>query len=345
MKKLALLSVGLVTVLLTSCASFQGPGVADYNRDGVISDATWGDQQLTLERTEATEPYFFDPLVRAGRYSFSHAPFGGAAECCGPTGLLIISDVTADAVTIAVQNYGGGPSFNSAWIDPSTVPLTEGRAVFSSSEEGLDCSFEIVVFDGFAFVDHVGERFDCAFGNAASVVGNYVLTLQMIPATGSGFFEERLNYDSFGPVALGDTWAELTQRLGVPAYDPETSDEISDGCNYVSIANDPLSPWFMMLGDGDASVVSRIELVHASQVTDAGVGLGNTEADVLAAYPGAIQSEPHHYIGGNAKYLRVIANDSSRDDTTILFETDESGLVVAFRNGFVDPVRWIEGCA
>lgn len=36
-----LVATSIYTVLLSSCASFQGPGVADFNRDGVISDAEY----------------------------------------------------------------------------------------------------------------------------------------------------------------------------------------------------------------------------------------------------------------------------------------------------------------
>jgi hypothetical protein len=41
MKKIGLLSASSFALILTSCASLQGPGVADFNRDGVISDAEY----------------------------------------------------------------------------------------------------------------------------------------------------------------------------------------------------------------------------------------------------------------------------------------------------------------
>ena len=37
-----------------------------------------------------------------------------------------------------------------------------------------DCAFEITVFDGFAFVEHLYERFDCGFGFGAGVEGSCV---------------------------------------------------------------------------------------------------------------------------------------------------------------------------
>lgn len=92
-------------------------------------------------------------------------------------------------------------------------------------------------------------------------------------------------------------------------------------------------------------VVSRIELAHGSQQTAAGIGIGSTEAEVISAYPDSHEIGPHPYEGGQAKYLRVIAADGSRDVTTLLMETDEDGIVRQVRAGYLDPVRWIEGCA
>ena len=136
--------------------------------------------------------------------------------------------------------------------------------------------------------------------------------------------------------------AELAADFGAPAYDPATADEISPGCNYVQITGDPWSPWFMMLGDGEAAVVSRIELVRDDQVTAAGIGLGSTIDDIRAAYA-ELTTAPHVYLGDGAEYVTVV--DATDPDSTILFETDTSGEVIAVRNGFLDPIRWIEGCA
>ncbi len=313
--------------------------------DGVVSDATWGDldMALTFDRIDPT-PTFFDPLVRPGHYEYSFAPFPGDAVCCGATGSLRITDVTSDAVTIAFENSTGGPAYNLAIIDSTTVALDGNVARYELSGEAVDCAFDVTVFDGYAHVRHVDDRFDCLFGNAAGVEGIYLLTEQFVSEDESPFAGDAvLTADSFGGVELGITWAELTENFGAPAYDPATADEISEGCNYVRIAGDPWSPWFMMLGDGEQSVVSRIETVREDQQTAEGVGLGSTIDDVRAAYPGQLQEDEHYYLGPDGRYLTVTpAGDA---ESTILFETDPDGVVVAMRNGFLDPVRWIEGCA
>ncbi len=63
------------------------------------------------------------------------------------------------------------------------------------------------------------------------------------------------------------------------------------------------------------------------------------------AYDNAIDEQPHKYLGQGAKYLRVVSNKADRDLSTILFETNEDGIVTSMRNGFSDPIRWVEGCA
>ncbi len=101
----------------------------------------------------------------------------------------------------------------------------------------------------------------------------------------------------------------------------------------------------MMLGDGDESVVSRIEIGDPRTRTTNEVGVGSTEAEVRLAYDNAISERPHQYLGEGAKYLRVTSNKTDREVSTILFETDEDGIVTSMRNGFSESIDWIEGCA
>lgn len=312
--------------------------------DGVVTDATWGDLSLDLNlaRVEDAPSAFAPAPAVAGTYSYAYEPFDGE-DCCGPTGSLRITDVGEDSIRFGIEAVTGGPGFSLAIIDPITVPFDGSTARYEQVGDGVDCAFDLRIFDGVVHVNHVDDRFQCLFGNAAGVEGIYVLTQSFLPAAESAFHDAVLTSDAFGGVSLGDTWADLTARLGAPAFDPATADEISEGCNYLQIPNDPLSPWFMMLGDGEDSVVSRIELVRDDQRTEAGVGVGSTIDEVLAAYPDGVTNEPHAYIGPEGRYLAVTSLDDP--DSTILFETDMDGRVQAVRNGFSDPIRWIEGCA
>lgn len=158
------------------------------------------------------------------------------------------------------------------------------------------------------------------------------------------FADAVLDIDAFGPLRLGQTRSELTELYGVPSYTLDFDGYVDDYCSYVTIPNDPYSPWLMMLGDGDAAVISRIEPVADFQVPASGVGPGSTEAEALEAYPGRITSIPHKYLDAPAAYLLVQPEEESDDEYAILFETNENRHVVAVRNGYLDPLGWVEGC-
>lgn len=145
-------------------------------------EGTWDDRTLVLDHVGvADEPYVFDPLVREGEYLYRFKPFdeGGGALCCGPVGSLHVSWVDADSMVIEFENIRGAPSFNLATIPPTEIPRIGHQAIFDGGEVGdggrPDCAFGITVYDGFAFVDHIDERWECGFGNGASVEGIYLL--------------------------------------------------------------------------------------------------------------------------------------------------------------------------
>jgi len=85
--------------------------------------------------------------------------------------------------------------------------------------------------------------------------------------------------------------------------------------------------------------VARIDIDGAGLFTEAGVGVGSTEADVLKAYAGRATVEPHPYTAPEGHYI-AIAPERERG---AIFETDGT-RVLSFRVGRADAVRWIEGC-
>lgn len=313
--------------------------------DGVVSDASWSadGRDLSLEFVlddVIDDAYTFDPLVRPGRYEFAFAPFAGAETCCGPEGLLSISDVGESEATIAFDNHAGAPGYNLALVDPITAPKDGNVISVDGLPGGLDCAFTTTVFDGFAFVQMVDDRYDCGFGNAASVEGMYVLTEQFVSVDESPFAEAALSPTSFGPIAIGDSWQSLVDRFGAEPYSEEN--DFFGGCHYTSIPNDPLAPIVMLIGEGADATVARIELVHPSHQTIDGLRVGDTELDVQKLYPDLDES-PHVYLSDGAKYLFVEPPDGA--ESTILFETDTTGTIIAARSGLLDPVRYVEGCA
>lgn len=83
--------------------------------------------------------------------------------------------------------------------------------------------------------------------------------------------------------------------------------------------------------------------VVGSPRTDAGVGVGDSEARLKTAYPGRVKVSPHTYvIGGH--YLEVLAGRRDPAGTAIVFETDTLGKVTSIRMGYREAAEAIEGC-
>ena len=91
-----------------------------------------------------------------------------------------------------------------------------------------------------------------------------------------------------------------------------------------------------------SDTVVRVDVDSSTVATAEGIRVGDSEAQVLARYPGRVRTEPHKYTDGH--YLVVtpaVAGDSA---FRIIFETDGS-RVLRFRAGRRPAVEWIEGCS
>ena len=310
--------------------------------NGEVSEATWGESSLDLTFVGVdTEEHFFDPLVRGGEYTyrFPGVPVDGLDNLPGPEGVLRILEVSDDSLLVGIQNVHSGPGFNQAVVPVTELPLIDNVASYERVGDHFDCAFDITVFDGFAFVDYVDERFECGFGHNASVEGVYLLTRGVDELETSPFFDAQLTATSFGAVSLGDTWASLTERFGVETYS-ETA-PISDGCTYVEFPNDPYAPWLMMLGSGDDAVVSRIDLWLPVHRSDTGIAIGDSGSDIDAVYGEGLSREPNYY---NEQARTVEITPLEGATSTIIFETNELNRITQIRTGYFEPLRYVEGC-
>jgi hypothetical protein len=91
-----------------------------------------------------------------------------------------------------------------------------------------------------------------------------------------------------------------------------------------------------MLVDGR---VARVDVTASGPRTSTGVGVGSTEAEVQAAYPGGVAVTPHKYTGPAGHYLTI----EPRSGAALIFETDGS-RVTRYRAGNLPPVAYVEGC-
>ncbi len=127
------------------------------------------------------------------------------------------------------------------------------------------------------------------------------------------------------PVPAGSGWAERGAQ-------------ISDECRTVS---SPDHPGVYAIVEGRR--VRRVTIGERSTVKLVeGIGVGATEADVRAAFPGFRQA-PHEYVDPPAKYLT--APNAAGGDAALRFEIGADGRVSLVHVGTMPVLGYVEGCA
>ncbi len=153
-------------------------------------------------------------------------------------------------------------------------------------------------------------------------------------------------FAGLGSARIGTTTDAFAAALGLKLV-VETTSGMNDPCWQLALGS-PTSGMTVLTEGGRKGKVARYDLQGyglpaAKQAalprTAAGVGVGSTKAQVLAAYPGKVAATPHTYVEGG-QYLRVLDGQGH----AIVFETDEKGRVTLLRAGLVGPVDYIEGC-
>lgn len=117
----------------------------------------------------------------------------------------------------------------------------------------------------------------------------------------------------------------------------ERGAQISEECRTVT---SPDFPGVYAITRGQGGAVARISVGERSDVKLVeGVGVGSTEQEVLAAFPG-FRSTPHKYVSAPGKYLTQPGNDPR-----LRFELGENGRVSLVHVGMMPELGYVEGCA
>lgn len=131
---------------------------------------------------------------------------------------------------------------------------------------------------------------------------------------------------------------EIGQPVPAESGWAERGAQISDTCRTVSSPDFP--GVYAIVEDGR---VRRITVGRGSDVTlVGGIGVGSTEADVRAAFPG-FREAPHEYVEPPAKYLT--APNAPSGDPALRFETGADGKVSVIHVGTMPVLGYVEGCA
>jgi len=145
-----------------------------------------------------------------------------------------------------------------------------------------------------------------------------------------------LRIDGIERVKIGMRIAAVEQAMGdsarVDRIDPHGS------CGDAVLTSLPAGLSLMVAGD----TVVRVNVYARGVATEAGVGLGTPEGQVLTRYAGRVRVEPHPYTGPEGHYL--IVEDPDHPEMRMIFETD-GVRITSFRAGRLPEVEWIEGCA
>lgn len=140
-----------------------------------------------------------------------------------------------------------------------------------------------------------------------------------------------------GSIKIGMTLQEA-QAVGLPLVPLEPNQR--GECQYFRL-KESLEPISFMVIDGR---IIRIDVWPGSLIkTRSGAGIGSSEADILAYYPGRIEVEsvPHRPL----KYLTFTPEDGDETLFRLVFEVDAQGRVVKYRAGQFPAVTWAEGCS
>ena len=186
----------------------------------------------------------------------------------------------------------------------------------------------------------------------ATTTTNVATTVQQ-PAVEPITDASLLGFGRVGPLEVGADLESASLRIGYqlvtdvvdgprmgPVAPADVADLPDDACGVVGDVGGQPRLELMTLGD---RIVAVTIYEGSGMRTDSGLGIGSTEAEVSAAYPGRVEVLPHAYgpEDGTWHYLRVL--DPSRSDVAIVFDTDGE-KVISVRTGFVGPVDWVEGC-
>jgi hypothetical protein len=137
-----------------------------------------------------------------------------------------------------------------------------------------------------------------------------------------------------GSLQAGMTVAEAAAALG-SALTVSAGDDTT-GCHYRTWRGAPAGVAVMVEGGR----IARVDIERVGLRTAAGVGVGDTEAEVERAYRGRVVVSPHKYEAGH--YLTV--KDSTDSRFALIFETS-AGKVTRYRAGLRPSVEYVEGCS
>ncbi len=124
------------------------------------------EMKFSVKKTTSVQIDKVENSSVTGTYAYSFGKDGG-------TGNIYVRQVDPSKIIVEMQAIKGGPSYNQAIVEKTTLKLVGNQAIYENKEFGK-CKLKIIFFEGGATIIYVDEAYECGFGNAASVSGNYL---------------------------------------------------------------------------------------------------------------------------------------------------------------------------
>lgn len=147
-----------------------------------------------------------------------------------------------------------------------------------------------------------------------------------------------VSFDGFGPATFGSDAEQVRMAWGNDLGDAAPSEP--GGCYYLTpqpVGAGDYDLGFMIEGDR----FSRIDVGNAGYTAPGGGKVGMRREDIEGLYAGRVEASSHKYVEG-AHTLRVVDQDDA--GRALVFETDASGTVTAWRIGASPQVDYVERC-
>lgn len=143
-------------------------------------------------------------------------------------------------------------------------------------------------------------------------------------------------YDGYGDLRFGMSAVQATRAWG---GDLKAVPAASAPCHYLTPQWVKVPADFALMVENDRFV--RYDVGTAREAAPGGGRVGMAAAEIAQRYPG-VEHRPHKYVEG-AEVLRV--RDPTGGPGVLVFETDATGEVTAWRAGVAPQVDYVEGCS
>ena len=147
-----------------------------------------------------------------------------------------------------------------------------------------------------------------------------------------------INFEGFGPAKFGADEEQVRMSWGRPLEAGTPSEGATCYLLFMDPRPEGAKGITFLFEDGK---FARYDVDVPLHVAPGDIAVGATAMDVMAAFPGAVEEQPHKYVQG-ARNLIVTPSDGSA--ARLVFEVNPEGVVSAWHIGVPPQVHYVEGC-